>query len=189
MVKNGFAVRVLLAASLLAGCCVVDRNASAQMASAPAAKTDGPLGLLTHEQAEAILPASVFYRGQSATIQGRNSAGIRLNGGRLVLAAIVDTGGYSTAVQQTYQAYLLTEVALKLGDKTLAPGAYGFGFVAGDRMVIMDVGANEILEAKTTRDAALARPKPLQLIADETATGSYKLYLGRSFVELTPQAK
>ena len=189
MTKNGCAVSALLAATLLAGSCAGNGLASAQMASAPAAKTDGPLGVLTHDQAEAILPASVFYRGQSATIQGRNSAGIRLNGGRLVLTAIVDTGGYSTAVQQTYQAYLLTEVALKVDNKTLAPGAYGFGFVAGDRMVIMDVGANQILEAKTTRDAALARPKPLQLIADQMVSGSYKLYLGRSFVELTPQAK
>ena len=142
-------------------------------------------GVLTREQAGAILPASVFYRGQTATVQARNSAGIRLDGGKLVLAALVDTGGYSTAVQQTYQGYLLTEVPLHFGEKTLAPGAYGFGFVAGDVMVMMDVGANEVLRATTVKDGAKARPTPLQIVADGSGPGRYRLYLGRTYVSVS----
>ena len=164
MTKRQFAIRIALAAGMMAGVVGSTMTASAQMASAPAAKTDGPLGALTHDQVEAIMPAAVFYRGQSATIQGRNSAGIRMGGGRLVLMAIVDTGGYSTSVQEIYQAYLLTEVSLKLGDKVLQPGAYGFGFVAGNKMVVTDVGANQVLATPTVKDAGLTRPKPLQLI-------------------------
>jgi hypothetical protein len=139
-------------------------------------------GVLTREQAAAILPPSVFYRGQSATIQGRNSGGIKLPDGKLVLAAVVDTGGYSTSIQQTYQAYLITEVPLVIGGKTLAPGAYGFGFVAGDKLVVMDVGANEVLTAATVKDAALTRPNPLHIVADASAPGQYRLYMGRSYV-------
>ncbi len=146
-------------------------------------------GALTRDQAAAILPPNVFYRGQSASIQGRNSAGIKLPNGKLVLAAMVDTGGYSTAIQQTYQAYLITEVSLSFGGKTLPPGAYGFGFVGGDRAVVMDIGGNEILQASTTRDDALARPNPLQILADTANPGHYRLYLGRSFVVLTPTMK
>lgn len=141
-------------------------------------------GILTREQAAAILPASVFYRGQSATIQGRNSSGIRLPGGMLVLAAVVDTGGYSTSIQQSYQAYLITEVPLSLGGQMLKPGAYGFGYVAGDKVVVMDLGAHEILHAKTMKDAALARPTPLQILADPTTPGQYRLYLGRTYTTL-----
>ena len=189
MMSRQFAARITLTAAMVAGMAGSMIVAQAQMASAAAVKVEGPLGAMTHDQAEAIMPATVFYRGQSATIQGRNSAGIRLGGGRLVLMAIVDTGGYSTSVQETYQAYLLTEVSLKLGDKVLQPGAYGFGFIAGDKMVVTDVGANKVLDASTVKDAGLARPKPLQLIADTNHAGSYKLYLGRSFVELTPQAR
>jgi hypothetical protein len=151
---------------------------SAQSSQAP--------GLLNRTETAAILPEKVFYRGQSATVQGRNSAGIRVDGGKLALFAIVDTSGYSSAVQQTYQAYLLTEVSLKINDKTLQPGAYGFGFIAGDKMVVMDIGANELLRTSSMHDAALARPTPLQLTGDTAAPGHYRLYLGRNYVVVQP---
>jgi len=187
MTMNGFRLRIALVAGLMMVGLGSGSVGRAQMASASKGEKVGPPGILTREQAGAILPASVFYRGQSATVQTRNSSGIRLPGGKLVLAAVVDTGGYSTSVQQTYQAYLITEVPLQLGEKSLAPGAYGFGFVEGDRMVVMDLGANEVLQAKTTRDAKLARPNPLQILPG--ADGHYKLYLGRSYVDLTPVLK
>jgi len=139
---------------------------------------------LNREQAAAILPATVFYAGQSAPVQGRNSAGIKLPNGKLVLFALVDTSGYSSAIQQTYQAYLLNEVPLQIGDQTLAPGAYGFGFIAGDKVEVMDIGGNELLHTGTKRDAALARPTPLQLLPDAAAPGHFRLYLGRSYVSI-----
>jgi hypothetical protein len=145
-------------------------------------------GLLNRTQAAAILPEKVFYRGQSATVQGRNSGGIRLADGKLVLFTMVDTSGYSSSVQETYQAYLITEVKLHVGDQTLAPGAYGFGFVAGDKMVIMDLGANELTHTATMKDPAMTRPTPLQILADKTAN-HYRLYLGRSYVVVSPEAK
>jgi hypothetical protein len=150
-----------------------------------AAQSSQAPGLLSRTEAAAVLPEKVFYRGQSATVQGRNSAGIRIDGGKLALFAIVDTSGYSSAVQQTYQAYLLTEVPLKINDKTLQPGSYGFGFIAGDKMVVMDIGANELMRTNTTHDAAFARPTPLQLTADVAAPGHYRLYLGRNYVTVS----
>jgi hypothetical protein len=141
--------------------------------------------ILNRDQASGILPPSVFFRGQSAPIQARNSAGVRLPGGKLVLAALVDSSGYSSAIQQTYQAYLITEVPLAISGQTLSPGAYGFGFVAG-KMVVMDIGGNEILHAATTRDTSISRPTPLQIIS---ADGSSRLYLGREYVSLAFPAK
>jgi hypothetical protein len=157
-------------------------------ARAQAATTAAPVAL-NREQAAAILPATVFYRGQSAPVQGRNSAGIKMPDGKLVLFAMVDTSGYSSAIQQTYQAYLISEVPLKIGEQSLAPGAYGFGFVAGDKMVVLDLGANELMHTATARDAALARPTPLQLLPDPAAAGHFRLYLGRSYVSLIPAVK
>ncbi len=142
--------------------------------------------VLNRDQAAAILPASVFFRGQSATIQGRNSAGLRLPDGKLVLATLVDTSGYSSALQQTYQAYLITEVPLTIDGHTLPPGAYGFGFVAGNRMTVMDLGGNEVLHATTVRDESLKRPTPLQILPEGA---EYRLYLGRSYVALATAAK
>jgi hypothetical protein len=144
---------------------------------------------LNREQASAILPATVFFRGQTAPVQGRNSAGIKMPDGKLVLFAMVDTSGYSSAIQQTYQAYLIAEVPLQIGDRRLAPGAYGFGFIAGDKMEVMDLGGGDLMQAGTTRDAALARPTPLQLLPDPAAPGHFRLYLGRSYVSLAPAVK
>jgi len=162
--------------------------ASAQSATATSAgdKADAKPGVLDRAQATAILPKTVFYKGLSATVQGRNSAGIRFANGDLVLVAMVDTSGYSSAVQQSYQAYLLNEVHLKIGDKTLPPGAYGFGFV-GDQIVVMDIAGNELLQAPTIRDAQMTRPAPLQMFADEKAPGHYRLYLGRSYITLSAE--
>ena len=164
-----------------------DPAALAQLAAAPApaSQPNARIGVLDRVQATAILPPSVFYKGASASVQGRNSAGIRFTDGALALMALVDASGYSSAVQQTYQGYLLNELRLQIGDKTLAPGAYGFGFIAGNRMVVMDIGGSEILRATTTRDEMLAHPTPLQIIPDASVPGHYRLYLGRSYVTLS----
>jgi hypothetical protein len=142
--------------------------------------------VLTRDQAGAILPATVFFRGQTASTQARNSAGLRLPNGKLVLIAVVDTSGYSSALQQTYQAYLLTEVPLLFGGQRLAPGAYGFGFVANDKATVMDLGGNELLRVATAHDAALTRPNPLQLLPE---SAGFRLYMGRSYVTLAPSEK
>ena len=178
----------VLAGTLALAICAFSPSPAALHAQTSAKSPATSTALLNREQAAAILPPSVFYRGQSAPVQGRNSAGLKLAGDKLVLFTLVDTSGYSTAVQQTYQAYLLTEVPLALGDKKLQPGAYGFGFIAGDKLVVMDVGGNEIMRTSTIRDAELKRPNPLQLLRD-AASGQYRLYLGRSYVVVSPAAK
>jgi hypothetical protein len=178
------------ATTLLAVLCCVPPPLPAQASAAATQPATAAPGLLTREQAGAVMPATVFFRGQSASTQARNSAGLRLPGGKLILAALVDTSGYSSAVRESYQAYLLTEVPLHIGGKELAPGAYGFGFVASgsgssDKFVALDIGGNVLFTVPTTRDTALTRPNPLQLVRD-TAPGSFRLYAGRSFVTLMP---
>lgn len=179
--------RLLLLSALCAAWVGLHPVASAQSAATASTsdKAAAKPGAIDRTEAASILPKTVFYKGLSASVQGRNSAGIRFDNGDLVLMALVDTSGYSSSVQQTYQAYLLNEVHLKIGDKVLPPGAYGFGFIAGDRMVVMDIAGNELLRATTTHDAQLARPNPLQLVADQTMPGHYRLYLGRNYVTLS----
>lgn len=153
--------------------------------SAPSSTGAAP-GLLTREQAGALMPSSVFYRGQTATTQARNSGGVRGADGKLTLFALVDVSGYSSAVQQTYQAYAITEVPLRIGTATLPPGAYGFGFLADGTAAFMDLGGNRLFSSPTTHDPALRRPTPLQVLNDEGHSGSYRLYLGRTFVSFQP---
>ncbi len=141
--------------------------------------------LLPAAEASKFVPATVFFRGQVASVQARNSAGIKTADGMFVLAALVDTSGYSTAVQQKYQAYFITEVAVDINGQTLKPGAYGVGFVEGNRFLVMDLGAHDLFSAASQRDAELKRPMPLQVLADTTA-GHYRFYINRNYVVLTP---
>src|ERR1700674_1025071 len=129
-----------------------------------------------------IFPERVFFRGQSAPVQFRNSGGVHFADDLYVLAGMVDNSGYSTGIREKYQAYLLNEVTLEIGGQNLKPGAYGFGFQEGGKFLIMDIGANDVLNATSQRDAELKRPVPMQVLTTTTA-GSYRLYAGRDYVE------
>jgi len=132
-----------------------------------------------------LLPDAVFFRGQTATTQARNSGGVRFADGTFVLVALVDNSGYSTGIQEKYQAYLLTEVPLSFGGHRLAPGAYGAGIIksaATPQFVVQDIGAHDLLQTTAVNDAKLHRPTPLQVLAGSTL-GKYRLYFGRNYIE------
>jgi hypothetical protein len=96
-----------------------------------------------------IFPERVFFRGQSAPVQFRNTGGVHFADDLYVLAGMVDSSGYSAAIKEKYQAYLLNEVSLEIGGQTLKPGAYGIGFLNGAKFVVMDLGANDVLQEGT----------------------------------------
>jgi hypothetical protein len=129
-----------------------------------------------------LFPEKVFFRGQNAPVQFRNTGGVRFADDFYVLAGMVDNSGYSTGIREKYQAYLLNEVTLEIGGQTLKPGAYGIGFLEGGKFVVMDIGANDLLNVASQRDAEMKRPVPLQVVASSTS-GSYRLYAGRNYVE------
>ena len=129
-----------------------------------------------------IFPERVFFRGQAAPAQLRNAGGVHFADDFYVLASLVDSSGYSTAIKEKYQGYLLNEVTLEVAGQTLKPGAYGFGFLSGGKVVVMDLGANDVLQGASQNDAEMKRPMPLQVVASASA-GSYRLYAGREYVE------
>jgi hypothetical protein len=128
-----------------------------------------------------LFPEHVFFRGQVAVAQLRNTGGVHFVDDFYVLAGLVDSSGYSTGIREKYQGYLLTEVNLEIGGQSLKPGAYGFGFVGG-KFILMDLAANNLIEAAGQRDAEMKRPVPLQVLASSSA-GSYRLYVGRDDIE------
>ena len=132
---------------------------------------------------EKLLPASVYYRGQSAPTQLRNSGGVKFADGFFVLATLVDTSGYASDVKSKYQGYLIAEVPIKVGGEKLAAGVYGMGFV-GEKFVVTDVGAQDVLTVNSGEDAGLKRPTPLQVVTDP-AGGGFRLYAGRRFVSFS----
>ena len=132
---------------------------------------------------EKLFPAKVYYNGQTAPVEMRNTGGVKFADGHYVLAGLVDTSGYSTGVASKYQGYLITEVPLKIGGKRLPAGAYGFGFLGGGKFLVTDLGGGDVLTAQTATDAALSRPRPLEVTVDPA--GGYRLYSGRTCVHFS----
>ena len=135
--------------------------------------------VLSAAEAGKMLPASVYFKGQSATTQLRNSGGVKFADGQFVLAVMVDTSGYSSEVAQKYQAYLITETAIKIEGHELPAGIYGIGFVADNKFLVMDVGAHDLFSVESHRDEAMKRPTPLKVTAEG---GGFRLYAGRAYV-------
>jgi len=154
--------------------------AVAVMAAPGSAIAQGGDTVLKPADMQKLLPASVYYKGQSATTQLRNSGGVKFADGSFVLATLVDTSGYSTDIQAKYQAYFITEVPIKIGGENLPAGIYGVGFVANNKFVVTDVGAHDLLTVSSGNDDAIKRPTPLNVTADPS--GGFRLYAGRRYV-------
>jgi hypothetical protein len=151
------------------------------LASLLLSATEPSVGVLGGEDLKRVVPASYFFRGQSASVQLRNSAGVRVADGKLVLAGLVDTSGYSSDVAEKYQGFLITEVKLNIEGSELPPGEYGFGFSKQGKFTVMDVGNNDLLSVSSHLDENLHRAVPLKIVADQ---GSYRLYAGKKWVSL-----
>jgi hypothetical protein len=153
---------------------------TALLLSAAFAQQSKSAGVLGDNDVRKVMPASFFYRGQSANVQLRNSGGIRTQSERYVLAGLVDTSGYASNVAEKYHGLFITEVKIKVEGTELAPGAYGFGFTGG-KFVVTDVGGNDVLSVSHKRDENLKRPVPLKITQEG---GEYRLYAGRNYVTL-----
>jgi hypothetical protein len=139
--------------------------------------------VLKQADMEKMMPDKVYYKGQSATTQLRNSGGVKFADGSYLLTTLVDTSGYSTGIAAKYQAYFINEEPIKIGGQKLAAGVYGIGFIDGDKLVVTDVGAHEVLTVSTMTDAGLARQRPLQVVAD--GANGYRIYAGRRYVTVS----
>ena len=148
---------------------------------ASAAAQQASRHVLGGDELKKAVPAEFFFRGQKAPVQLRNSVGFQLADGKMMMAALVDASGYSTAIQQKYQGMLITETKLNIGGSTLAAGQYGFGFAADGKFIVMDVGNNDVVSAAYQTDQALQHAVPLKLVEDG---GAYKLYAGKKWVAI-----
>src|SRR5258707_4440018 len=134
--------------------------------------------ILTGEQVKKLAPNSYYFAGQSAAVQARNTVGLKNSAGKVVLAGLVDTSGYSTAIQEKYQGFLITETKLTFDGATLEPGEYGFGFKDG-KFIVMNVAATDLFSVASLNDDKVQHPAPLNIEKDGDR---YRLYAGRTYV-------
>jgi len=142
------------------------------------ALTQASAQILTAEQVKKAAPTSFFFAGQSAATQLRNTGGVKNSAGKLVLAGLVDTSGYATAIAEKYQGFFITETKLSFDGTTLEPGAYGFGFKDG-KFTVMNVAGADVLSIASQNDEQLQHPVPLKFEKDGAG---YRLYAGRKYV-------
>lgn len=134
--------------------------------------------VLTSDQVKKAIPNSFFFAGQSANVQARNSVGVKNSAGKLVLAGLVDTSGYTTAIAEKFQGFLITETKLTFDGATLEPGAYGFGFKNG-KFLVMNIAGTDVASVTSQNDDQTKHPVPLKF---EKGDAGYRLYAGRKYV-------
>lgn len=152
--------------------------------SAPMGKAEA----LSKEQVKKVMPTSVFLDGENAPVQLRNAVGLKLESGKLVLVALVDTSGYSTNYAEKYIGVVLAQGPVMFGMNKIHPGAYGLGVKKGmmggkesQTFMLYDLGGNQVAAVDAMEDAALRPVTPIQLTSGMTGT---RLYLGRYYVSL-----
>ena len=150
------------------------------MMTAPGAALAQGDTVLKAADVQKLLPDAVWYKGQSAPAQKRNSGGVKFADGSFVLATLVDNSGYASDVAAKYQAYFVAELPIKIGDQSLSAGVYGVGFINDNKFVVTDIGAHDVFTVSSSTDEAMKRPTPMQVTTDPG--GGYRLYAGRRYV-------
>lgn len=135
--------------------------------------------ILTGDSLKRVTPGSFYFAGQSAETQMRNTAAALIEKDRYVITGLVDTSGYSTEISGKYEGFFITDSPIKIGNKFLGTGAYGFGFSANGKVNIFDLSSKLILSVKTTDDPEMKRPRPLMMSVDGKGI---RLYKGKMYV-------
>lgn len=128
-----------------------------------------------------VVPSSFYFEGQTGPTQMRNAAAVRFGQRQHVIAALVDTSGYSADVRAKYEGFLITDLGININDQRLDVGAYGFGFTDDGRFNLFDISGRQLLSVAAAEDAGLRRPRPLMMVS--TGDG-VRLYSGRRYVTI-----
>jgi hypothetical protein len=147
-------------------------------------QTNSRYVVFDEDEVEKIVPSGFYFAGQSAPTQMRNAAAARIGRDRYVIAGIVDTSGYSAEISGKYEGFFITDSRIRVGNRTLNSGAYGFGFAQNGQIRIFELNARQVLSAAAPADRGMQRPRPLQMVA---ARNGMRLYHGRNYVLVTPR--
>lgn len=131
---------------------------------------------------DSALVKDFYLEGNSIPTERRNAALIKTPSGARVELALLDTSGYSSAVQQKYSGMIINEGSISVCGVKLGVGSYGFGTKlphpsgSGEAQVFFyDQAGTKIGECSASRDTQLKTPKPLQVMV---SGGKARLYLG-----------
>ena len=155
------------------------------IAAAAAQTASGGITVVSEERLKQLLPATVFLDGENVPTQERNAALAQLPNGKLLLASLIDTAGYSSAYQEKYSGVLLSQTGFTIGGKHLDAGAYAMGRKKNGEAITLTVynlGGEQLAEIPTQKQENLKPLRPLQILVGDD--GAARLYLGPYYVSL-----
>ena len=135
--------------------------------------------VLTGKDLTKVVPTGFYFQGESGPTQMRNAAAAQVSATSYVIAALVDTAGYSSEVKGKYVGFFITDSPLSIEGSDLGTGAYGFGFSSDGHMNLFDVGGKQVLSVPAHKDNQMKRPRPLSMM--KSADG-VRLYNGPNYV-------
>jgi hypothetical protein len=84
----------------------------------------------TERELKALIPARAPVVKERIETESRTASGVTDGKGKFIAGVVLITAGYSA--EGKYSHFLLTQVALKMGDVSFKPGNYVFGWERGD---------------------------------------------------------
>jgi hypothetical protein len=89
---------------------------------------------VTQQELRRLIPARAPVVKENIETEFRTASGVTDGNGKFIVGVVMITAGYSA--EGKYSHFFLTQVPLKLGDLSLAPGEYVFGYQRTDNDTI-----------------------------------------------------
>lgn len=152
------------------------------MGAAATLKAQAGFEVVTGKAFDSAFVKDFYLEGNSIPTERRNAALIKTPSGARVEFALLDTSGYSSAVQQKYSGMIISEGAISVCGVKLGVGSFGFGTRlphpsgSGEAQVFFyDQAGAKLGECSAAKDTQLKTPRPLQVMV---SGGKARLYLG-----------
>jgi|GEM_PF-361760 len=138
----------------------------------------------TAKELKALIPARATVEKERIETEMRTASGVTDGRGKFIAAVLLITAGYSA--EGKYSHLLITQVAIRVGHKTLGPGEYVFGYqrVDGETLEVKLYQASTGVPIGVVRAQKENRGGPIQSVLI-TPPGSARsvIQIGRFFFE------
>jgi hypothetical protein len=162
-------------------------EAPRSLAAPPATK----LAIVTGKEFDKGMPKDFYVEGNSIPTEKRNAAMLKNANGRQTIFAILDTSGYSSAVQEKYKGMLISAAHVTVCGHGVSIGSYAFGLknpegAQGEsaksiQFILYNQGGDKLWDCAAERDEALKQPTPLEAVSKADAV---RIYFGRHWIEV-----
>lgn len=152
-------------------------------------RAQGSYEIVTGKAFDSAMVKDFYLEGNAIPAEKRNAALLKTPAGARVLLAMIDTTGYSSQIQQKYEGLIISEGSFTVCGLKVGVGSFAFGHTKPAatsnedmKLALYDQAGGKLGECAGKKDAAMAQPKPLQVVAAKGQAA--KLYLGRYAFDL-----